>query len=178
MSERWAGVSCVKECGMSSPAWQFVAPEHDALGLFYNKQFLSLSNLRQARLNIEDAIEVASNRDVFGTKLIKQDIIRDKIAHMVKLTEATQAMGESLAFQMNSGIGAAVREPMALYKVMPAECFELCAREASQILGGASYTREGKGQRIKRLYREVRSYAIPGGSLEVLNLFAVKAAKL
>ncbi len=46
------------------------------------------------------------------------------------------------------------------------------------ILVGSSYTREGEGQPVERLYREVRSYAISGGSLEVLNLFAVEAAKL
>ncbi len=51
---------------------------------------------------------------------------------------------------------------------MASRTFELCAREASQVLGGSSYTRGGKGQRVERLYREVRSYAIAGGSEEVL----------
>jgi alkylation response protein AidB-like acyl-CoA dehydrogenase len=178
-----AGTSVVTFEDVRVPVANIIGKENEGfkplmLNLNHERFVIASQALRQARLCIEDAIEFASNRDVFGTKLIKQDIIRDKIAHMVKLTEATQAMGESLAFQMDNGIGPAVGGPMALYKVMAAECFELCAREASQILGGASYTREGKGQRVERLYREVRSYAIPGGSLEVLNLFAVKAAKL
>jgi alkylation response protein AidB-like acyl-CoA dehydrogenase len=178
-----AGTSVVTFEDVRVPVSNIIGKENEGfkplmINLNHERFVIASQALRQARLCIEDAIEFASNRDVFGSKLIKQDIIRDKIANMVKLTEATQAMGESLAFQMDNGIGAAVGGPMALYKVMAAECFELCAREASQILGGASYTREGKGQRVERLYREVRSYAIPGGSLEVLNLFAVKAAKL
>jgi hypothetical protein len=41
--------------------------------------------------------------------------------------------------------------------------FEYCAREAAQIFGGASYVRGGQGEKVERLYREVRAYAIPGG---------------
>lgn len=58
---------------------------------------------------------------------------------------------------------------MALLKVMASKTFELCAREASQIFGGASYVRSsGKGAVVERLYRDVRGTAIPGGSEEIL----------
>ncbi len=67
---------------------------------------------------------------------------------------------------------------IALIKVHATKNFEFCAREASQILGGSSYVREGKGQMIERLYREVRVSAIGGGSEEVLMDMAVKQAKL
>ena len=46
--------------------------------------------------------------------------------------------------------------------------FEFCAREASQIFGGLSYSRGGQGAKIERLYRDVRAYAIPGGSEEIM----------
>merc|ERR1712032_695050 len=40
-----------------------------------------------------------------------------------------------------------------------------------QVFGGAGYTRTGKGQRVERIYREVRVFAIGGGSEEImLNL--------
>ena len=42
-----------------------------------------------------------------------------------------------------------------------AEVFEYCAREAAQIFGGASYVRGGQGEKVERLYRDVRAYAIP-----------------
>jgi hypothetical protein len=51
----------------------------------------------------------------------------------------------------------------ALLKVQATRTFELCAREAAQIFGGNSYVRGGRGEKIERLYREVRAYAIPGG---------------
>jgi alkylation response protein AidB-like acyl-CoA dehydrogenase len=43
------------------------------------------------------------------------------------------------------------------------------AREASQIFGGLSYSRGGQGAKVERLYRDVRAYAIPGGSEEIMR---------
>ena len=48
------------------------------------------------------------------------------------------------------------------------------SREASQILGGNSIIREGQGQLVERLSREVRAMAIPGGSEEILLDFAMR----
>ena len=56
----------------------------------------------------------------------------------------------------------------ALAKVQATKVFEYCAREAAQIFGGASYTRGGVGEKVERLYRDVRAYAIPGGSEEIM----------
>ena len=36
--------------------------------------------------------------------------------------------------------------------------FEFCAREATQIFGGLAYSRGGQGEKVERLYREVRAY--------------------
>jgi alkylation response protein AidB-like acyl-CoA dehydrogenase len=46
--------------------------------------------------------------------------------------------------------------------------FEYCAREATQIFGGLAYSRGGQGEKVERLYREVRAYSIPGGSEEIM----------
>ena len=54
------------------------------------------------------------------------------------------------------------------------ECFEFCAREASQIFGGSAIVQEGKGATIERLYRSVRTAAIPGGSEEILLDFSMR----
>lgn len=58
--------------------------------------------------------------------------------------------------------------PIALLKAQSTQVFEYCAREAAQIFGGLSYTRGGVGEKVERLYREVRAYAIPGGSEEIM----------
>jgi alkylation response protein AidB-like acyl-CoA dehydrogenase len=64
----------------------------------------------------------------------------------------------------------------ALLKVQASKTFEYCAREASQILGGNSIVKEGRGKLVERLYREVRASAIPGGSEEILLDFAMRQA--
>jgi acyl-CoA dehydrogenase len=48
---------------------------------------------------------------------------------------------------------------------------EFCAREAMQILGGASYIR---GNKVERIYRDVRVNAIGGGSEEILHDLAAR----
>ena len=58
--------------------------------------------------------------------------------------------------------------PIALLKAQSTVTFEFCAREAAQIFGGLSYTRGGQGEKVERLYREVRAYAIPAGSEEIM----------
>ena len=65
---------------------------------------------------------------------------------------------------------------LSLEQVQASQTFEFCAREASQIFGGCSIVKEGKGKIVERLYREVRSQAIPGGSEEILLDFAMRQA--
>lgn len=60
---------------------------------------------------------------------------------------------------------------IALLKVHATQALEYCAREACQILGGASYVR---GSKVERIYREVRANAIPGGSEEIMLDLAAK----
>ena len=50
------------------------------------------------------------------------------------------------------------------------------AREASQIFGGLSYTRGGQGEKVERLYREVRGFAIPAGSEEIMLDLGIRQA--
>jgi alkylation response protein AidB-like acyl-CoA dehydrogenase len=145
-----------------------------ARNLNHERLLIAVQAIRESRLCIEDAVDFARIRKTFGQRLIDHQVIRHKIGEMIRLTEASWAMAENLAFSLQNGAtDEVVAGSIALLKVMSSRTFEYCAREASQILGGASYTREGKGQRIERLYREVRSYAIAGGSEEIaLNLFA------
>lgn len=58
-----------------------------------------------------------------------------------------------------------------MLKVQGSLTMEFCAREASQILGGASFMRGGK---VERIYREVRVNAIGGGSEEIMRDLAAR----
>ena len=97
---------------------------------------------------------------------------------MVWQVESLQAMLELVTYQMctmgkdeqNIKLGGST----ALLKVHSTKILEYCAREAAQIFGGASYVRGGQGEKIERLYREVRAFAIPGGSEEIMLDLSIK----
>lgn len=64
--------------------------------------------------------------------------------------------------------------PIALCKAQCSLTLELCAREAAQIFGGLAYTRGGQADKVERIYREVRAYAIPAGSEEIMLDFGIR----
>merc|ERR1719181_2058042 len=67
---------------------------------------------------------------------------------------------------------------IALLKVQSTKSLEFCAREAMQVLGGTGYSRGvctsvQFGEKVERIYREVRAMALPGGSEEIMLNLAV-----
>jgi len=129
---------------------------------------------------LEDALTYAQKRKTFGKLLIDHPVIRFKLAHMARQVEATWAMVEHVTYQMKimskQEANAKLGGILALLKVQATQTFEFCAREAAQIFGGLAYTRGGQGERVERLYRDVRAYAIGGGSEEVLLDMAIRRA--
>ncbi|PKY39198.1 putative acyl-CoA dehydrogenase [Rhizophagus irregularis] len=127
---------------------------------------------RFARVCYEEAMKYAHKRKTFGKKLVEHDVIRNKLAHMARQIEATHAWMESLIYQTcrmsETEAMARLGGPIALLKAQTTQTLEYCAREAAQIFGGLAYTRGGQGEKVERLYREVRAYAIPGGSEEIM----------
>ncbi|KAI8074238.1 acyl-CoA dehydrogenase/oxidase [Gilbertella persicaria] len=135
---------------------------------------------RFARVCVEESLKYANKRKTFGKRLIDHPVIRNKLAHMIRQVEATHAWMESLAYQTKQ-MPAEIQPirlggPIALCKAQATQTFEFCAREAAQIFGGLSYTRGGQGEKVERLYREVRAYAIPGGSEEIMLDLGVRQA--
>ncbi|KAG0153165.1 hypothetical protein PDIDSM_5015 [Penicillium digitatum] len=128
--------------------------------------------VRFSRVCYEESVKYAHKRKTFGKRLIDHPVIRMKLAHMARQIEATYNWLENIIFQCQSmeeteamiKLGGAI----AGLKAQSTQCFEFCAREASQIFGGLSYSRGGQGGKIERLYRDVRAYAIPGGSEEIM----------
>ena len=45
---------------------------------------------------------------------------------------------------------------------------EHVVREAVQILGGIGLTRGGRGERVERIWRDVKAITVPGGSEEIM----------
>merc|ERR1711953_1200059 len=120
-------------------------------------------------------------RKTFGKLLIEHDVIRWKIAEMVRYIESAHAWIENVAYQMqtmhkqeaNLKLGGTT----ALLKVHCTKIFEYCAREAAQIFGGLGYTRGGQGEKVERLSREVRAMAVPGGSEEVMLDLGIRQSR-
>merc|ERR1719171_810460 len=130
---------------------------------------------RMARTCVQESLRHARQRKTFGKYLIEHQVIQHKIAEMGRLCEATHAWMENITFQMNTMSKEEQNKRLgghiALLKLQTSRTAEYCAREALQVFGGAGYTRTGKGEKVERIYREVRAYAIPGGSEEImLNL--------
>lgn len=122
-----------------------------------------------ARVCLEEAARWAQERKTFGQRLADHQVIRHKIAEMVRHINATQAYLEQCAWRVQNGERPAA--DLALLKVQATTTMEFCAREAMQILGGAGYIR---GNRVERIYREVRVYAIGGGSEEIMRDLAAR----
>ena len=111
--------------------------------------------------------------------MIENPVVRSKIAKMAASVEATQSMLDLITYQMTQlSYGDSARllgGSIALLKAQSTQVFEYCAREALQIFGSAGYTRNGEGEIVERLYREVRAYAIPGGSEEIMLDFGIRS---
>jgi len=122
-----------------------------------------------ARVCLEEAVNWARERRTFGKRLADHQVIRHKIAMMKQRINATQAYIQLCSRQMQDG--TAQPADIALLKVQASETMEFCAREAMQVLGGAGYLR---GNRVERIYREVRVNAIGGGSEEIMRDLAAR----
>ncbi|KAH0538266.1 hypothetical protein FGG08_005137 [Glutinoglossum americanum] len=128
--------------------------------------------IRFSRVCFEESMKYAHKRRTFGKKLIDHPVIRLKLAHMARQIEASYNWLENIIYQCSKmgeteamlKLGGAI----AGLKAQSTVTFEFCAREASQIFGGLSYSRGGQGGKVERLYRDVRAYAIPGGSEEIM----------
>lgn len=132
----------------------------------FNKERLGIISLSlgAAKTCMEEAAQWAVDRKTFGKPLSKHQVIRHKFAEMLKRISATQAYMDLCAWQMENN--CLKIEDISMCKVQATETMEYCAREAMQIMGGISYMR---GSKVERLYREVRVMAIGGGSEEIMR---------
>jgi len=138
---------------------------HERIGII-------IQAVRFARVCYEESMKYALKRETFGKKLVEHPVIRQKLALMAGRIESCYNWLENLIYQASKmdeteamlKLGGAI----AGLKAQSTLTFEFCAREASQIFGGLSYSRGGQGAKVERLYRDVRAYAIPGGSEEIM----------
>lgn len=141
----------------------------------FNQERLVMSAHMEAasRVCLEEAAMWADDRKTFGKRLADHQVIRHKLAEMQRHINATQAYLQIVTRQVQNGVEDAAA--IALLKVQASQTLELCAREAMQTLGGIGYIR---GNKVERIYREVRVNAIGGGSEEIMRDLAARQMKL
>lgn len=125
---------------------------------------MAAQSIAFSRVCYNEALGWARERETFRKKLVEHQVIRHKLVEMDRRINANHAWCELLAWRLNQGDDPVAE--IAELKVSSTLTFEFCAREAAQILGGASYLR---GNTVERLYREVRVQAIGGGSEEIMR---------
>ena len=156
------------------PAENLLGGENQGfLGIMHNfngeRLGMAAGACASARVCLEEAVKWAQQRETFGKRLADHQVIRHKIADMLRQINATTAYLEHCAWRVTNGEAPAA--DLAMLKVQATLTLEFCAREAMQILGGAGYIR---GNRVERIYREVRVNAIGGGSEEILRDLAAR----
>lgn len=135
----------------------------------YERLFMIAGMVGSSRVLFDEALAWARERKTFGSRLADHQVIRHKLVEMDRTINATTAWMEQLAWRVNRGETPAAE--LAECKVQASLTMEFCAREAAQVLGGASYLR---GNPVERFYREVRVNAIGGGSEEIMRDLAAR----
>ena len=149
----------------------------------HERLWLACTSLRMARVSVEDAYAHALRRETFGKRLIENQVILTKFAEMARQIEPIQTYMESLVHMIehershprpSKSNSLNMGGMIATLKTGAARALERVNREAQQIMGGAGYSRTGKGARIEQISRDVRVMVVGGGSEEILDELAVK----
>ena len=137
----------------------------------FNFERLSLvaGALGMMKTCLEESIAYARERVTFGKPLLEHQVIRHKIAEMSAKIDQIESYMHLICWQINEG-NMPVAE-ICKAKFAATKALEFCASEAMQIFGGAGYLR---GNPIERIYREVKVFAIGGGSEEIMRDLAVR----
>jgi acyl-CoA dehydrogenase len=132
----------------------------------FNNERMAIATMMESscRVCLEEAVKWAQERQTFGKRLADHQVIRHKIVEMKQRINSCQAYIQVCCRQMQDGTISF--GDIAMLKVHASLTMEYCAREAMQILGGAGYIR---GNKVERIYREVRVNAIGGGSEEIMR---------
>jgi len=180
-----SGTGYVTFDNVKVPIENIIGKENDGFKLTmdnfnHERWMIAARSIKGARLCYEEAFKYAHQRKTFGKYLIESQVIRNKLANMIKIIESTQSWCEFLTFQaikmnkreLNQKLGGT----FGLLKVQSAQVMEFCIKESSQIFGGRSFQRGGLGGGIERGYRDLKIATIGGGTDDILLDLSVRIA--
>ena len=111
----------------------------------------------------EAALDYARNRPMFGQQLSDFQATQFKLADMAVSLDAARLLAQRAAWLKDSGQPSIIKEA-SFAKLFATEAASRIVNEAIQIHGGAGLE---KGNRVERLYREVRALTIYEGTSEI-----------
>lgn len=138
--------------------------------------FVIMTNFQMERLNLavmanmtsqmalEESLRYVHEREAFGKKLSKLQVIRHKLADMATEVEASREFTYRVAARIQAGIPSVKEVSMA--KNFATRVSDKVTYEAVQIFGGMGFMRESL---VERLSRDNRILSIGGGTHEIMN---------
>jgi alkylation response protein AidB-like acyl-CoA dehydrogenase len=136
--------------------------------------------IRSIRTVTEECLKWTHQRIVFGKPLITQPVMRQKLARMISLSEASQAWLESITDQMNhmsyQQQSSLLSGPIGLLKSFSTRSAHEVADDAVNIFGGRGITQGGMGRVVEMFHRGYKFDAILGGTEEILADLGVRQA--
>ena len=146
---------------------------HGFLGIMRNfngeRLMLAAMAVAASQVCLDEAVAYARIRETFGKPLIRRQVIRHKLVDMATRIHAARAFLMDIAGRVDHG-DLPVAE-VCMLKNAATQCYERCADQAVQLLGGAGYMR---GTKVERLYRETKVLSIGGGAEEIMKELAAR----
>lgn len=160
------------------PAANLVGVENKGFKTFMNnfnseRLFMSASACGFAEVCLEEAVDWARQRTIFGMPLSERQVVRHKLMDMTLRIDAARTLVYDLAYRIEHKLADPARlvARVCLAKVQATQAMQFCADQAVQLLGGMGFMR---GTRSERIYREVKVMMIGGGSEEVMKDLAAR----
>lgn len=119
------------------------------------------------RTQIRKAVEHATQREQFGSKICTFGAVQEKLARMSIAHYATESMAYIVSSTMDRGFKDFQCEA-AISKVFSSECAWFVTDEAIQILGGTGFMRSAG---VEKVMRDLRIFRIFEGTNDILRLF-------
>ena len=116
-----------------------------------------------AQAAYEASLDYAKNREMFGQTLSDFQATQFKLADMAVALDAARLLAHRAAWLKDSGQESIIKEA-SFAKLFGTEAASRIINDAVQIHGGAGLE---KGNRVERLYREVRALTIYEGTSEI-----------
>ena len=116
-----------------------------------------------AQAAYEASLDYAKNREMFGQALSDFQATQFKLADMAVALDAARLLAHRAAWLKDSGQESIIKEA-SFAKLFGTEAASRIINDAVQIHGGAGVE---KGNRVERLYREVRALTIYEGTSEI-----------